>query len=136
MERPKFRSVSALAAAGFLLASCATSDTTEGIRTQGCVPGTFEFSMEQGDKIYLGDISSDDTYFDGPKADWAFIEHNLGQLVASNENRDEGSFEIAEEGLTYSENDIKYDISIGERTAGQDTLQVTVQTDCGKQEKE
>lgn len=119
-------------AGGVLLGACART-TTEGITTQSCVPVDANFHMRTGDKIYLGDISSDQAPFNGPKNDWAYVKDLRGQLVSDHESRDwhntdDGSFAQTERGLTYTENGNKYNINILGHNLK--TLDVNIQTDC------
>ena len=123
--------VAGVIAGGLLLGACA-ADTTEGIRTEGCVPVTADFNMSNGDKIYLGDISSDDEPFGGPKSDWGFIENKLGQLTTDNESANDVNGVFTQHGsdeIEYREKGKSYDIKIGEIT-DDNVLPVTITTNC------
>lgn len=105
-----------------------TSTTTEGTATQTCVEQSTDYILGLDDKVYLGDLSSDDSPFNGRHEDWAYFENSDGQIRYEKSSEDNGVFEDLETGFSYVENGIEYRVSFNNQPSLD--IHVNLQTNC------
>lgn len=111
-----------------ILASGLRSDHTQetNIATEGCLPEESTITLGQGDKVYIGDRAYDSN--EREYNDEAWIENQHGIIIHDQLDDDEGVFEDLEQGFTYQENGVTYQVSFEDKPRS--SVPVGIEVNC------
>jgi len=126
------RIVAAMLVVQLAMSTNEQSSTVEGTVGESCIPSSATYTLTDGDKLYLGDLSSNDRIFHGTRDDWAYLENRDGLIHTDQESgvgsQDEGVFTDIEGGFTYEEDGANYTVRFEEEPRAD--IPVSIETDC------